>query len=173
MSIQDSEQGRVYAHPPLRLPRSFDLGSIRRPTIVEIWAPGCSQCKAMRADVDEVAEWFSEQVDLKMVNAVEEPDVIRLLGARATPTLIGVREGREVVRVTGRRSRTDLYELFEAITEGGPVRRMSRQDLMLRLSAGSMLVGVGLGTGPAWPLMIIGAGLLAFGVTPLVRTRHG
>lgn len=152
--------------------RSFDLAAMRRPTILEIWAPTCTECKAMQSDLDDVAESWSDRVDLKMVNAAEESETVRGLGVRATPTLIGVREGREKFRVMGRRGRTDLNELFEAVAQGGPVRRVSRQDLVLRLSAGLALVILGLTGGPAWPLAIVGVAVFSYGLVSLLETLH-
>lgn len=150
----------------------LDLAAIDRPTILEFWAPTCVECRAMQSDLDEVAETFSDRVALKMVNAAEESEPVRRLGVRATPTLIGVREGREVFRVMGRRSRTDLNEIFEAVTQGGPVRRGSRQDLVLRLSAGSALLGTGLAIGPVWPLVVLGVAVLSYGMASLLKTLH-
>ena len=145
---------------------------MRRPTILEIWAPTCAECKAMQPDLDEVAESWSDRVDLKSVNAASELETARRWSVKATPTLIGVREGREMFRVIGRRGRTDLNELFEAVDQGGPVRRVSRQDLVLRLSAGLALVILGLAGGAAWPLAILGVAVFSYGMVSLFESLH-
>lgn len=152
---------------------SDDLAAITRPTILEVWAPTCVECKAMQSDLSEVAEVFSGRVDLKMINAVEEFETVRGLGVRATPTLIGVREGKEVFRIVGRRSRTDLRELFEAVDEGGRVARVNRQDVLVRLAAGSVLFVAGLTSGPVWPLVVLGAAVLVYGIAAPLWARRG
>jgi thioredoxin 1 len=151
--------------------RSLDL-SADRPTILEIWTPTCVACRAMQPDLDVVAKTFSDRVDLKMINAAEESAKVRELGVRATPTLIGVREGTEVFRIVGRRSRTDLHDLVEAVGRGGPVRRVSRQDSVLRLSAGFALLALGVAGGPAWPLAVLGVAVFVSGIGPLLRIRR-
>jgi hypothetical protein len=112
-------------------------------------------------------------VDLTIVSAAEELKTVKGLGVRATPTLIGVREGREVFHIVGRRSRTDLYELFEAMGQGGPVPRGSRQDAAVKLLAGSALLGIGLACGPVWPLVVLGTAVLIHGTASLLRARRG
>lgn len=153
--------------------QGLDLAAVDRPTILEIWEPTCLECRAMQSDLDEVAEEFAARVDLTTISATEELETVRRLGVKGTPTLIGVREGTEVFRVTGRRSRTDLRELFEGVAEGVPVRRVSRQDVALRLTAGLALMGIGLAGGPAWPLVGLGTALLTYAITPLMRERRG
>ena len=108
-----------------------------------------------------------------MVSAAEELETVKELGARATTTLIGVREGREVFRIVGRRSRTGLYGHFEAMGQGGPVPRVSSLDVVVKLSAGSALLGIGLAGGLAWPLVVLGTAELIYGMASLLRIRRG
>lgn len=152
---------------------SNDLAAITRPTILEVWAPTCVECKAMQSDLGEVAEVFSGRVDLKMINAVEESEAVRGLGVRATPTLIGVREGKEVFRIIGRRSRTDLCELFAAVAVGTAAPVVNRQDVVVRISAGSVLFVAGLTSGPVWPLVVLGAAVLVYGIAAPLWARRG
>jgi hypothetical protein len=125
----------------------------------------------MQPDLDEVAGRFADRVDLEMINAAGAIDSVRALGVKGTPTLIGVRGGEEVFRFTGRRSLSELEELFTAVSTGGDTRRVGRQDRLLRVAAGAVLVGAGLVAGPAWPLVGIGGTVLVIGLVPWVR-RH-
>lgn len=153
--------------------REIDLDAISEPTILEIWAPTCAECKAMQPDLDDTAQAFSDRVDVMMINAADELETVKGLGVRATPTLIGVREGEEVFRIAGRRSRTELNELFEAMGPGGLVPRFSRQDAVVRVFAGLALLGIGLAGGPVWPLVILGAAVLTYGMAPMLWARGG
>lgn len=153
--------------------RPMDLDAISEPTILEIWAPTCAECKAMQPVFDDVAQEFSDRVDVRMINAADELETVKGLGVRATPTLVGVREGEEVFRIVGRRSRTELNKLFEAVGPGGPVPRFSRQDVVVRVFAGLGLIGIGLAGGPVWPLMILGTAVLIYGTAPLLWPRSG
>lgn len=153
--------------------RQIALDAISEPTILEIWAPTCAECKAMQPDLDDVAQEFSDRVDVRMINAADGLETVKGLGVRATPTLIGVREGEEVFRIVGRRSHTELYGLFEAVGPGGPVPKYSRQDDVVRVFAGLALLGVGLAVGSVWPLVILGTAVLAYGTAPMLWARSG
>lgn len=153
--------------------RQIELDAISEPTILEIWAPTCAECKAMQPDLDDVAKEFADRVDVRMINAADELETVKRLGVRATPSLIGVREGEEVFRSVGRRSHTELYRLFEAVGSGGPVPKYSRQDAVVRVSAGLALLGVGLAGGPVWPLVILGTAVLIYGTAPVLWARSG
>lgn len=126
----------------------------------------------MQPDLDRVAAEFSDRVDLKMVSSVEDLETVRGLGVKSTPTLIGVKGGKEVFRVIGRRSRSDIYVLFEAVARGDSVRGVSRQDVILRVVTGSALVGVGLPSGPVWPLVVLGTAIFLYGMYPMLRSLH-
>ena len=149
------------------------MAAISRPTILEVWAPTCVECRAMQPDLDEVAGLFAGRVDLMMISAAEEAEVVRRMGVRATPTLIGVREGREVFRTIGRRSRTGLCELFEAVAVGTPVPVVNRQDVVIRMSAGSALLATGLISGPVWPLVVLGTAVVGYGIAARLWAHRG
>ena len=150
---------------------SLGLESSHRPTMVEVWAPGCSACKAMEPDIRSVSEAHSDQVDLVTVNAVEHRDTARDLGVRGTPTLIGLRNGEEMFRLTGRRSRVELEKLFESLATGDKIQAGSIGfgDLIIRGTAGLALVGVGLVAGPAWPLVAVGVLIALYGLFGWLR----
>lgn len=105
------------------------------------------------------------------VNATDDPESARALRVLGAPTLIGVKAGMEVFRVTGRRNATELRALFAAVAKGGQPSRISSQDVGLRLAAGLVLLAIGLVAGPVWPLVVIGSGVVAFGVYPLAGGR--
>ncbi|MBT8166578.1 MAG: thioredoxin family protein [Acidimicrobiia bacterium] len=147
----------------------LDLSPPKIPTIVEVWAPHCAECNAMQPHLDAEAAEFSGTVDLVKVNAVSDPARARQLGVLGTPTLIGFRDGAEVFRFTGRRSRGELRELFAAVSDGNRLTGVGTQDLVLRAGAGVVMIGVGLLLGPAWPILAIGAAATAFGTVPWLQ----
>jgi thioredoxin-like negative regulator of GroEL len=97
-------------------------------------------------------------VNLERINADEDPRRLRQLGVRAIPTLIAVRNGREIARLTGAQSEAAIESLF-ALAAGSPeagLRRTSPTDRAIRGVAAVLLLLVGMVTGPAVPLLAAG-----------------
>lgn len=73
-----------------------DLASYTRPTLIEVMAPHCVECRAMQPDLEAVAEQHVDSVDLIVLDATREPDRATSLRVLGTPTLIAVSEGEEI-----------------------------------------------------------------------------
>ncbi len=122
----------------------------------------------MQPSLDATAVEFADTVDLVMVNAAVDIETVRSLGVKGTPTLIGIREGEEVYRYTGRRSPAELEKLFSSVSAGVRPKGVGRLDMMLRVGVGVALLGAGLLSGPAWGLVAIGVAVAAVGILPMV-----
>ena len=140
------------------------LTEYTHPTLIEVMAPHCVECRAMQPDLDAVAGAHQGQVDLVVVDATADTARAVALGVRGTPTLIAVKDGVEMARFTGRRSRAELTELFAAVADGSvdTISTVSRSDRLVWSVAGVLLAGAGLLSGPSWILVPIGAGLVGY-----------
>lgn len=149
------------------------LAGYTHPTLIEVMAPHCVECRAMQPDLDVVAAANSDAVDFVPIDASRDLQMASALGVMGTPTLIAVKDGVEIARFTGRRSRTELEELFAAVAAGSAdsISKVSESDRIVWSLAGVLLAGAGLMMGPAWILVAIGAGLAAYANLP--RRRHG
>jgi thioredoxin-like negative regulator of GroEL len=149
------------------------LAGYTRPTLIEVMAPHCVECRAMQPDVDAVAGANSDIVDFVPIDASRDLELASALGVMGTPTLIAVKDGVEIARFTGRRSRTELEELFAAVASGSvaSISKVSKSDRIVWSFAGALLAGAGLLMGPAWILVAVGAGLAAYANLP--RSRGG
>ena len=150
---------------------SIDLSSIAAPTVIDISAPQCAACRAMRPDVEAVAAAFAGRIDHVRLDASTDFDAVRRLGVMGTPTLIGVRDGDVLFRVTGRRSRDEFTELFGAVEAGVEPARMSRTDTGIRIGGGVALAIAGLLAGPAWPLLVGGVAMAGYGLATIVLRK--
>lgn len=139
------------------------LTTYTRPTLVEVVTPYCAECRAMKPDLDAVAAEFDD-VDLVVLDASRDPQAASELRVVGTPTLIAVRNGSEVARFMGRRTRGELRVLFTEVAAGDPTRiaRTSGSDRLVGTVAGVGLAGVGLLLGPAWLLFWIGVAVVAY-----------
>lgn len=140
------------------------LTTDRQPSLIEVMGPRCVECRAMQPDLDAVAEEYQHRVDLVVINAVEEPERAASLGILGTPTLIAMRNGIEVARFVGRRSRSELEELFEAVAggEAETVSSVSDSDRIVWSVAGVLLTAAGITIGPSWIMVGMGAALAAY-----------
>jgi hypothetical protein len=118
----------------------------------------------MQPDLDTVAESHRDMVDMVVLDATKEPERVAALRVRGTPTLIAVKDGVEIARFVGRRSRAELDELFVAVAAGDTddVASTSRSDRLVWGVGGIMLAGAGLLAGPSWTLVVMGAGLAGY-----------
>lgn len=117
----------------------------------------------MKPDLDAVAAGFDD-VDLVVLDAAAAPSNVAGLGVFGTPTLIAVRGGTEVARLTGRRTRSELGELFSQLASGDPVvvPRVGRGDRVVWTIGGLGLAVAAVFLGPSWPLIAVGVGLVTY-----------
>ena len=84
--------------------------------VVDLSATWCPPCRAMEATtwVDaSVQQWFDRHGVALQIDVDQLPDVARRFGARAYPTVVMLREGREVGRVVGYRDAEQLLDWLE------------------------------------------------------------
>ena len=101
-------------------------------SVVYLWAPWCMECRAMSPYLDAVAAEFADSVAVEKIDVAASPDVAARLEVMATPTIIGRTPEKELFRVTGRRTPTELREMFAAVAAGSSVPRKRRRTQPVR-----------------------------------------
>ena len=86
-----------------------------RPVLVDFWAPWCGPCKMAGPEVEAVAEAAADKAIVAKVNIDELPDLTDRYNVKAVPTFIVFRDGKEVQRFTGYKTRKDLLAALENI----------------------------------------------------------
>lgn len=143
------------------------------PILIEVWAPWCSACRAVEPDVLAVAESHRRDVVLERVDASTDRSRVSELGVLGTPSFVGIKHGRVVFRRTGRLSRTEIEDMFDALANDVHLKPRGRHDeSVLAIAAGAVLVVAGMLTGPSLPLAISGGTLMAGGAGLWLRRRR-
>jgi thioredoxin 1 len=134
-----------------------------RPVVVDLWAPWCGPCKAVKPTLEKLAQEYAGRVDLWEINADESQELLRQLKVYGIPTLIGYRNEEETVRYVGAKPRAELKSLFEALSNGTvPTSSgLSVWNRFIRLMAAGFVAGIGWASHYNWFLLFIG-GILVF-----------
>lgn len=134
-----------------------------RPVVVDLWAPWCGPCRAVKPTLKKLAQEYTGRVDLWEINADENQELLRRLKVYGIPTLIVYQSDQEKVRYVGAKPQGQLKSLFESLANGTvPASSgLSGWDRFLRLLAGSVVAGIGWTNHYNWFLLVVG-GILIF-----------
>ena len=82
-----------------------------KPVLLDFWAPWCAPCRMVAPTVEEIA---SERVDIKVgkSNVDEQPELANKFGIMSIPTLVVMKNGKIVQRVSGVRPKNTILEML-------------------------------------------------------------
>ena len=111
--------------------------------------------------LDKLAKEYTGKIEFMPINADDSREVLEQFHVFGIPTVITLRNGKEVGRVTGTQNEANYRAMFEALADGREVKvPLTQFDRMLRLGAGALLIMVGISTGN-WLVVGIG-GVISF-----------
>lgn len=71
------------------------------PTVVDFWAPWCMPCQMMGPVFEELSKELEGKINFIKVNVDEEQNIAGQYGVQSIPTLVVMKNGKEINRVVG------------------------------------------------------------------------
>ncbi|HZR84294.1 MAG TPA: thioredoxin TrxC [Candidatus Binatia bacterium] len=85
------------------------------PVLVDAWAPWCAPCRAIAPAIDQLAAEHAGRVRFAKLNVDENPATASRFRLQSIPTLLLMRDGREVDRIVGLQSKAEIARRLERV----------------------------------------------------------
>ena len=96
--------------------RNFDQTLKSYPLIVvDCWAAWCAPCRAIAPVIDQLAKEYSGKVIFGKLNVDENPETAQRYGIMAIPTLLVIKNAKEVDRIVGALPKNQLEDKINAL----------------------------------------------------------
>ena len=80
---------------------SIEVERSETPVLLDMWADWCGPCHMLAPTIDQLSSELAGRVKVAKLNIDENPGIANRFGVRSIPTLLVLKDGREVDRLVG------------------------------------------------------------------------
>jgi thioredoxin 2 len=88
------------------------------PVLVDMWAPWCGPCRMIAPVLEQLAAEMAGRIRIAKLNVDENPVTSQRFNARSIPTLLVMKDGREVDRLVGAYPKPEIVRRLEQAIAG-------------------------------------------------------
>jgi len=85
------------------------------PVLLDLWADWCGPCHMLAPTIDQISSEMAGRVKVAKLNIDENPGIANRFGVRSIPTLLVLKDGKEVDRLVGVQPKQEIVRRLEIV----------------------------------------------------------
>ena len=85
------------------------------PVLLDMWAPWCGPCRMIAPVIEQLAAELAGRVKVAKLNTDENPMTGSRFNVRSIPTLLVLKEGKEIDRLVGAMPKQEILRRLESV----------------------------------------------------------